>query len=293
MDGDIKDDSIYSLGCKLCQRFSSETFSDKSGNKTKFLNFITSSEKEWKEKILLHRHKRTFFSILLKKSHNKKKRNDYLMPVTDQFYATAFELEHSGREENSQQLLQEFSKLTLGDSNLENVLQFLLQLKNLNEIPNTSDKLANIGISISKYGSKNGFYSEFPPGTFCIKLPEQTSTRYKQFTPEMFQKQLPYKNLLTLETKLGVDYDKSSQSVSSHSEHAELPSDEGYISPGPSDPDIWDECITGEGCKKMTWESLGKRTFQSEKPFLSESGTISVHNIWGLGKLSYSIIVRQ
>ena len=101
MDGDIKDDSIYSLGCKLCQRFSSETFSDKSGNKTKFLNFITSSEKEWKEKILLHRYLFDFIlalkialpsvSFLLQKpTRNAASMSSFIGPIGNQVNRTIF-----------------------------------------------------------------------------------------------------------------------------------------------------------------------------------------------------------
>lgn len=283
MDGDIKDDSIYSLGCQLCHKFSSQPFSNESDSASKYHNFVTSSEKDKKQKNLLQKNKRMLFSILLKKTHNQI-RNDYQMPVTDKFYATAFELENSNREESAQKLLKEFSKLSRSNSNVDKVLQFLLQLKNIHQYPCSTSTFFNMGISISKYGNKNGFYTEYPSELFSVKLTNPNCSRYKQFTPEMFQKQLPYKNLLTLETKLGVDYDVIENTPSSKIDPLEPHPDEGYSSPGPSDRDIWDECMSVEGCKRMTWESLGKRTFQTEKPFLSESETSGVHNIWRLGK---------
>ena len=283
MDGGIKDDSIYRLGCQLCQKFSSQTFSNEFDTGSKFHSFVTSSEKEKKQKSLLQKNKRTLFSILLKKTHIKRG-NDYQMPVKDQFYATAFELENSNREESSKKLFEEFSKLSTGDTNVDKVLQLLLQLKNIYQDPCSTSALAKMGFSISKYGNKNGSYTEYPSELFSVKLTNQNCSRYKQFKPEMFQKPLQYKNMLALETKLGVDYGQSEDSHSTKMEPAESHPDEGYISPGPSDRDIWDECMSGEGCKRMTWESLGKRTFQPEKPFLSESGASGVHNIWRLGK---------
>ena len=60
-----RQDSVYSLGCQLCERFS--IASNDSTKLTKYENFINNEKHVKRQKMLLHKRKKRFFSLLLKK----------------------------------------------------------------------------------------------------------------------------------------------------------------------------------------------------------------------------------
>ena len=282
------DDSVYTLGCQLCQQFASSHLT--SENYTSFEHFVGNSEKQKQQRLLLKRCKQKFFSVILNKySHDKV--DKYEMPVQDSLAACQFEMELNNEEEKAKRLKELVSSLTFNKS-VSSILKLMVELKDSKPNEET-DRYTYMGSSISSYDVNNdrGF-KEFPPHLFHVKNPEsQTVTNaheYKQFTPEMFDLSLDYQNF-SLETKLGLDYDKTDvKKGSASSIRSDSVLDEGYMSPGPGS-DIWENILSVQGCERLTWETAGMRIGPPDKPFLTESGPFSVHRVWNLGKLKLGL----
>jgi len=283
-----EEDSIYSLGCQLCQQFASSHF--KSENYSSFEHFVGNSEKQRQQRTLLKRCKQKFFSVILNKfSHDKVDKYD--MPIQDFLAACEFDMELQNEEEKAKKLKELVASLTLNKS-VSSILKLMVDLKDSNPYEDTK-KYTYMGNSISSYDVVDRRFREFPSHLFHVNNSEtQTVTNansYKQFTPEMFDLSLEYPSL-SLETRLGLDDDKTNVRKGSASLiTSESVLDEGYMSPGPCS-DIWDNILSVRGCERLTWESAGQRISLPDKPFLSESGPSSVHYVWNLAMSNLSHI---
>ena len=287
MESSTEPDSIYSLGCQLCQRFSTPTSQDKL---SKYEDYVDNAQTSKRHKLMMQRHKKKFFGLLLKKE-NTKETLKYVMPVKDRISATAFELEMIEEKKKSEELISNFSNLD-SNSRIDAVLCLLLNLEDIKPNPHHNSNI-RMGSSIDDYGDDFKSYKEFPSTLFNKDpgSPPRTSKSYKLFTPDMFKKSLDdYDNVFKLQPSLGLDTRSSRESTNQSEDDKESTNqDEGYMSPSPGqDADVWEKMLTGEGCTKMTWESLGQRTFIQEKPFLTEAGHQATHQLWKSGsKISF------
>ena len=281
MSGDVDHQaSFYKLGCELCEKYSTSTVIKNGGNPLK--DFISGAEKSREQESKLLKNKRTLFGILLKKTPTNVSK-EYEMPMRDKISAVAFDYENDYQKDKADNLLDKFSSLPPDDEPTENVLKFLLKLKDTCKVQ-SSQSLIDIGSSIKSYGTnKKGQYREFPPELFHCSPPASSDTQsvYKQYTPEMFTRRLEYRDMFSLQTRFGMDSGQSQEGRDT-SVHDISVNDEGYNSPDPEE-DIWDKIWTVDGSQRMTWESLGKRTSLKEKPFLTEAGPDAVHNVWRSG----------
>ena len=277
MSDDVDQASFYKLGCELCEKYSSSTVTVNGGNPLQ--DFISGAEKSREQKTKLLKNKRILFSILLKKTPTNVKK-EYEMPMKDKITSIAFEYENAHQKDEADSLLNKFSSLPT-DGSTENVLKFLIKLKDTHKVQ-ASQSLTDIGSSIKSYGTNRGQYREFPPAIFSCVTPASSDIKsvYKQFTPEMFTRNLDYRHAFSLQTRFGMDSDQSVESQDTSSRDGSI-HDEGYNSPEPGD--IWDQIWSVDGTRRLTWESLGKRTSHKEKAFLTEAGSDAVHNVWRSG----------
>ena len=277
MSDDVDQVSFYKLGCELCEKYSTSSVMENGGNPLQ--DFISGAEKSREQKTKLLKNKRILFSILLKKRPTNVKK-EYEMPMKDKITSIAFEYENAHQKDVADSLLNKFSSLPT-DGSTENVLKFLIKLKDTHKVQ-ACQSLTDIGSSIKSYGTNRGQYREFPPAIFNCGPPASSDTKsvYKQFAPEMFTRNLDYRHAFSLQARFGMDSDQSVESQDTSSRDSSI-HDEGYNSPDPGD--IWDQIWDVDGTRRMTWESLGKRTSHKEKAFLTEAGSDAVHNVWRSG----------
>ena len=267
--------STYSLGCLLSQTYSRNIRSESVG----FRDFVNLSKTESKRRKLLRKNKQIVFDILLKKKCLPRV-STYEMPVKDRISAAAFE-KKSERERD--ELLSLFERLPANDD-ISKVLEFILNLEDSQVAP-PREVLASLGDSIPEFGTRGRSYQEFPRSVFEVKLSEDTrrpSSTYKFFSPESFSLDLSYSSTGILTGRPSLGLDKPTEVPEAEEAH-----DEGYNSPSPGVCPLldWEEVITSPASSRLTWETQGRRTSPPERPFLSEAGPESVHNVWRYGEL--------
>ena len=276
-----EEDSTFRLGCLLSQTFVNNIKRDCKD----FQGFINLSQTERKRRKLLRRNKQIVFDILLKKK-NIPQVSRYEMPIQDRISAAAFERNSSRK---IQEVLSLFEKLPINED-VNKALEFILNLKD-SVVASKGQVMSSIGDSISEYGPRGCSYQEFPKEMFEVKLPEQaqSSSSYKSFSSKMFQLDLSYSGLFPSKPSLGLDSlvraggdGGGGGSCDDGDPVREVCEDEGYNSPSPRD--IWQDVLTTPINSRATWESLGLRTSPQEKPFLSEAGGESLHQVWRHGK---------
>ena len=279
MSDDVNQVSFYKLGCELCEKYSTSTVINSGGNPLQ--DFISGAEKSREQQSKLLKNKRTLFGILLKKRPTNVSKG-YDMPMRDKISSISFEYENAHQKDKADTLLDKFSRLPTDDESTENILKFLIKLKDTHKVP-TSQTFTDIGSSIKCYGTTLGQYREFPPDLFHCSPPSSRDSKsvYKQFTPAMFTRKLEYRDVFSLQTRFGMDSGRSEEVRDTNLRDSSV-HDEGYNSPDPEE-DIWDKIWTVDVSQRMTWESLGRRTSHKEKPFLTEAGPNAVHNVWRSG----------
>ena len=279
-----EEDSTFRLGCLLSRTFVNNNQRDPKD----FQGFINLSQAERKRRKLLRRKKQIVFEILLKKK-TVPRVSRYEMPIQDRISAAAYERNSSRK---TQEVLSLFEKLPVNDD-VNKALEFILNLKD-SVVSTRGEVISSIGDSISEYGSRGSSYLEFPQRMFEVKLPEeaQSTSSYKSFSSKMFQLELSYSGLFSSKPSLGLEGASVGRTGGGGGggcgDGTDLVTgvceDEGYNSPSPRD--IWQDVLTTPVRSRSTWESLGLRTSPQEKPFLSEAGGESLHEVWRYGKLA-------
>ena len=213
------------------------------------------------------------------------------MSVRDRISAAAFNLELEDEKKKGDQLVELYSRIG-EDTRTDSVMKLLLNLQNT-QVSSDAHERISIGSSIERFGQDLSSYKHYPSSMFNVKFdtPQHSNAKpYTVFSQEMFKGSLEtYQEPFKLVPRLGLDYQSTlDEAASSCKEAKDAPSnDEGYISPGPGHAvDIWDNILEVQGVTKMTWESLGQKTFIREKPFLTESGPESVQCLRNSGKFS-------
>ena len=113
---------------------------------------------------------------------------------------------------------------------------------------------------------------------------------YSRSTFQPLADPLPSPLDLSLRLSIGIDTDFSSldqntavaKEAPCRGRVQSNPDDEGYSSPDPTS--VWENIWEVEEERAMTWQCLGRRVPDIERPYLSEAGTDVVHHAWNIGK---------